>query len=447
MFQTQNTLFWLAKRLLTNPLRIFLVALGVVTLAFSMQGHAYTANAPVQLHVETNELTLQQGSELPLNLRVQLPNGLQRPAHLSFDILYPAPELNVDGQLNDIDTYISLNRQMRIRANPGAQPGDYVVQVILRTILDNRVYANKETILVHVVPKTAVTYFTSPYTTAPPSIANIAFSQTNVSLHRNENAEFSVSFLHKGSATDYLVRLSEQPIGIQVRLTNDIHRFVENNQSVTAFVEVSTDSKTPFQNYPLRLEVYNLVTGEKTFLGTVLVRVEKQTNLELSVPFREYLVAQNGTRETFLTITNAEFNEEDVVIETSSSLVQPGSHIVHLPSKASVSIPIVIYAGEEMGGRTETIYVMNPSFSKTVSFIVRTVEKLPEQPVPSDENVSGVSGIGTGLISGAFSPILGILILIIAALLIFSHSFRDWVRSRLPKTAEPEASKSIEKTS
>ncbi len=416
------------KRLFTRPWHVMLLIVGFVLVLSAAGMHAYSS-FPVS--ISTNELELQANSELPVQIDVQTPYG--KNAFVSFDVDYPSSVLSIDGELNSISTSFPIQRIMRVRALWDANPGIYVVKLMVHVKMDGQVFTETKFITVHVSPSSQVTYFTSPNSTFAPQVSSVVFSNENIVLQRNENASFSVSFVNKGSATDYLVRLAEHPIGITVHTTNDIHRFVEKNEGVTTFFEVSTSSFSPFEITPLRIESYDLVSGEKTFLGTVIVQVNEVSNIEMSIPFHEFVVEENDSIYSYVTLQNTEYSDVDLILESSSSLVEIQSRQVHIPSKSSLSVPLLIRASPFVGTRSETVFVMNSKITEQFSFVVTTVKK-GTLPVLVDVNAgTDAPSSASGLVAGVLSPLVGLLIVVVAVLLIVSSRFRNWIKSKLPK--------------
>lgn len=354
------------KRLLCNPIPIFLIFIGLGLIIFSTQVHAMNA-ASSQL--STDSIAVQPGTSVPVKLVANFTSN--NPATISFQVNAPNG-ITVDGPLHSISTVFPINRQVNVGASSSTLPGDYLVTFTVHTILDNQLFVQQHSLWVHVGAKSLVSYFTSPNTTLAPQITNISISPQVINLKRGETGHFSVSFINRNSATDYVVRLVEQVNLISVHLTNATPHFVEPNEQVVVGGEIVTTSKTPFGFTPIYLEAYDVLSGQKTFLGVVSVNVVETTNIEASLPFLQYVISPNRSQATFITLTNTEFNDTDVTLESSSSLVQIESHIVHVPAKTSVSVPVLIHADSVQGLRNEVIFVQNAQFSTSVSFSVRT---------------------------------------------------------------------------
>lgn len=427
------------KRCLLKPFHVALIVLGLVLIFSAAQMHALST-VPVSL--STHELFMQPGSALPLVVSVETPFG--KNAFVSFGIDYPSSVLSVDGELNSISTSFPLKRDFTISTLWNAPRGDYLVTLHVYSVIENQTFTDTQTILVHVGKKGLVTYLTSSNTTMPANVSNVVFSSENVRVGRNENASVSVSFVNSGSATDYLVRLSEPALGFSAHVTSETHRFVDVGERVTSFVEISTTPTSPFGQTSLQVEAYDFVSGEKTFLGTIMVNVIKTTNLDVSVPFHEFVVEENGSIDSAITLDNTEYSDVDVIIESSSSLILVPLRQVHVPSKSSVSVPIIIQSSPSLGLRSDSLFILNAELTREVSFVVRTVKKGTLSPIPdvnaNDSNSSDGTPI-SGLFVGAFSSWLGLIIIIIAALLIFSKRFREKVAGLLPKSTPPAKKK------
>jgi hypothetical protein len=317
-----------------------------------------------------------------------------------------------------------------------------VYPITFRTQLTNDLgtFLDTQTILVHVQKKGLVSFLTSDNTTLPSRATSPIFSAQQVEMGRNENASVLVSFINAGSTTDYLVRLSEPSLYVPVHIVNETHRFVEQGERVESLLEISTKPTTAFGTYALRVEAYDLVTREKTFLGTISVDVTKTVNVDVSFPFREVVVEKNSVGDYSLTINNTEYADFDGIIETSSSLTTVSSRQVHVPAKSSLTIPVIIQPSPLLSVRNETIYVMNAQLTREVSFLVNTVDA-PAINVPvQDANAIAIPSPGavTGLVTKAFSSWLGFIIIILAVLVVFSSKFRESIVSRLPKPLPPE---------
>ncbi len=426
------------KRFLVRPLHVLLIVAGFFILLSASQIHAYTPPSPSgMVSLSALELFLQPGSELPIVVRVDTPYG--KTSTVSFSTDYPSSVLSVDGELSSISTSFPLERDARISAKWDAPQGDYLVTLRTHITIDNQTHVDEQFIRVRVGEKGQVTYFTSPNTTLSPHISSIVFSAENILVSRNENASVSVSFVNNGSATDYLVRLAEPAMGISVHVTNATHRFVQPGDRVVSFIEIATTPNSPFGTIPLRVEAYNLVSGEKTFLGTVVVSVQKRVNVDVSIPFHTFNVEEDDSFYSSLTLENTEYADADIIIESSSSLVQIPTRHVHVPAKSSVSVPFLVYASSVDRVRSETLYVLNSELTESVSFTVNTVPAGTLTPIP-DGNVSDSNSTGTpisGLFVSAVSSWSGLIVLAILALFIFSAKFRDGVVSRLPKPVPP----------
>jgi len=180
------------------------------------------------------------------------------------------------------------------------------------------------------------------------------------------------------------------------------------------------------------------------------VNVYEKFNLRASLPFRSFVVEENDSLETILTLENTEYSDVDVVVESSSSLAQHGSSIIRVPAKTTISIPITIRASPALGVRSDALYAMNPNLTEQVSFTVETVPRGTLKPIVSDENASE-NGLPftpiSGFVSGVFSSAWGVLIILLAGLIVFSQKFREGVVSRLPKAAAPPKAPSAPKPS
>lgn len=429
------------KRCLMRPFHVALVVVGLVLLFSAAQMHAFST-IPVTL--SAHELSLQPGTALPMVVRVDSPIGTT--TSVSFNVDYPSA-LSVDGELSPIVTSFPLERDFHVAAKWNAPQGDYVVTFRVHTQVGGQSFSDTQTILVHVGEKGQVAYFTSPNTTLSPIISSVVFSANEIVLGRNENTSVSVSFSNNGSSTDYLVRLSEPSLNVPVHIINDTHRFVENGDSVTSFIEVATTPTTPFGKYPLRVEAYNLVSGEKTFLGSLVVRVVDVLNVDASIPFHSFVVEEKSFVNSSIALTNTEYSDADVVIESSSSLVEIPLRTVHIPAKSTVSIPLIIHASPSLSVRSDTVYILNAKLSEQVSFSVETVKQgtLASVEIPDENAPTNAPSSISGLVVGAFSSWLGLIVVILAALLIFSSNFRNRVVSLLPKPALPSVKKEMKR--
>ncbi|MBM3282120.1 MAG: hypothetical protein FJY86_02145 [Candidatus Diapherotrites archaeon] len=425
------------KRLFCKPFHAALVLIGLVLIFSAAQMHAFS---PIPVSLSTSELFMQPGSELPVVVRVDTPLG--KSALVSFSLDYPSSVLRVDGELNRISTSFPLSRDFQIASQWNAPQGKYAVTLRTHITIENQTFTDTQTILVHVGKKGLVTYLTSANSTLSPQISNVVFSTENIRLSRNENASISVSFVNNGSATDYLIRLSEPSLFLPVHISNDTHRFVESGERITSYIEIKTTPTTVFGKTPLRIEAYNLVSGEKTFLGTILVDVFKTTNVSASIPFHSFVVEQNGEISSSITLTNTEYSDTEVILESSSSLVEIPLRQTIIPAKSSLSVPVIIHASPSLSVRSDSIFILNPEITEQVSFAVETVKQGTLNPIPpsspADQNSSIPSPAAiSGFVIGAFSSWLGFVLIILAGLFLFSKRFRENIANRLPKTIPP----------
>jgi hypothetical protein len=425
------------KRCLMRPFHVALIVVGLVLIFSAAQLHAFST---VSVSLSAHELSMQPGTELPLVVRVDTPFG--KSTSVSFDVEYPSA-LRVDGELSPIVTSFPLERNFHVAANWNAPQGDYEITFRVHTQGEGQSFIDTQTIRVHVGEKGQVAYLTSPNTTLSPVISIVVFSTNEVSVGRNENASVSISFSNSGSATDYLVRLSEPSLNVPVHIVNEMHRFVENGESVTSFIEIATTPTTPFGTHSLRVEAYNLVSGEKTFLGTVIVRVVKFINVDASIPFHSFVIEEKSFVNSSITLTNTEYSDADVLVETSSSLVEVPLRNVHVPAKSSLSVPVIIHASPSLGVRSDLVYVLNADLTEQVSFSVETVKQgtLASVEIPDENTPNNSPSSISGLVVSAFSSWVGIVLVVLAGLIIFSAKFRDRMLSYLPKPIPPAKNK------
>lgn len=416
---------------LCNPARSLLVVLGIVLFMASMQAHAYS---PVSASLTQSEVFLQPGSEISSTVSVYIPLQWENAstAHIEFDTQTPSG-ITIDGQLNPVDTPISISRSFVVRASNMIPQGTYSATLYVHTILDNSKQTIPLPITIHVGPKTHFLYQTTDYSTLAPTIGNVDIFPSSLVLTRVDAGSFEVSFTHFGSTTDYLIRLAEPVLSAKVSFANATHRFVEDGDTVTAFMEVTTTPYTPIGVLPLRVEAYDLATGQKTFLGSVYVDVKETTNVLSSLASHFFEVPVDGSVSTVLTLKNTEYNDTELILESNLSSIVFASRIVKVPAQSRLDVNVTIFGNDVPSVETGTIYVVHPSFTDVVHFSIETVA--------SDEESNGsFSGLGspTGLISGTGASILGVIVVILAILFIFSKNFRTRIVSYLPKAPAPE---------
>lgn len=416
---------------LCNPARSLLVVLGIVLFMASMQTHAYT---PVSASLTQSEVFLQPGSEISSTVSVYFPLQWDNAstAHIEFDVQTPEG-ITIDGQLNPVDTPISISRNFVVRASNTIPQGTYSATLNVRTILDNFEQTIPLPITIQIGPKTHFLYQTTDYSTLAPTIGNVDISPSSLALTRVDTGSFEVSFTHFGSTTDYLIRLAEPVLSAKVSFANATHRFVEDGDTVTSFMEVTTTPYTPFGVFPLRIEAYDLATGQKTFLGSVYVDVTETTNVLSSLASHFFEVPANGSVSTILTLKNTEYNDTELILESNLFSIVFDSRIVKVPAQSTLDVNVTIFGNDVPSVENGTIYVVHPSFTDEVHFSIETVE--------SDVDANGsFGGLGSpiGLATGTGSSILGGIVVVFALLLLVSKGFRARVVSYLPKAPVPE---------
>lgn len=436
---TRSTPELFIKRCLIRPIHVMLILAGLALLLSAAQMHAYTpSSSNVFSSVSTQELFLQPDSELPVDIIVNTPYG--KPVNISFSTEYPSHVLRVDGELHSISTSFPTQREMRVYANWNAPQGDYLVTLRVHIQDGAQSFTETHPIRVSVGEKGLLTYYTTPHTTFPARVSAPVFSTNTINLSRTERTTVSVSFLNSGSATDYLIRLTEPSLNLSVHIVNETHRLVEDGSRVTSWLDITARTNSPFGETPLYVEAYNLVSGEKTLLGVVRVNVYEKFNLAASLPFQSFVVEENDSLETLLTLENTEYSDVDVVIESSSSLAQPSHSTLRVPAKTTITVPLSIRASPSLGVRSDAVYILNPNLTEQVSFTVETVPRGTLKPIVPDENASG-NGLPftpiSGFVSGVFSSVWGVVIILLAGLIVFSQKFRDGVVARLPKPVPP----------
>jgi hypothetical protein len=358
------------------PLRASLVLLGFFLLFFATQVHAFSY---ASADISTNNVTLQQGTELPILLNIQIQSNELIP--FSFETDSPS-FLKVDGELHSILRENSFSRNMRIQANSNAPAGYYFVVIKTKAKMNGTEYVFETPVQVHIVEKSGTEYFTSENTNQVPKISNVWFSAGKITLSRNSTAQLQVSFVHEGSATDYEIRFLENPLFLNARILNSAHQKVQPDESVITIIEFSTKTNTPFGNYPVTLLARNTVSNETKVLGTVEINVEKMENLELFLPNTSFEVFQNEKVQTSLTIQNTEWSKADVFIQTSSPFVEVGNKQIVLLPKSSVTIPVTLLPRSGLETVQESIYLVSPTIAESVSFEVKT---MPAKEISMEE--------------------------------------------------------------
>lgn len=417
--------------IICNPIRSLLVIFGIVVLVAAAQAQAYS---PVTVALTPSEVWLQPGTEISGKLSVVFPMQWTTNAHVWFDIQSPSG-ITIDGQLNAFDSPLSATKNIIIRSSSFAEEGTYTAFITVHTILDNSDNVNVLPVTIHVGPKNHFIYETTNFSTLAPTIGNIDVSPSQMVLHRTETGSFTVSFTNYGSTTDYLIRLAEPVISLNVDVQNATHRFVEHNETVTAFVEVTATKNAPFDTIPLRIEAYDLASGQKTFLGSVLVDVQETTNIVPTLPSQSFVVEDGNVTLTGLTLQNTEWNDTQATLVTSSNSIVLSTTMITIPAKGVVTIPLTIQGDLSAPLRNETIYVLTGDFTAAVPFIVKTIPSTHSNS-ENDSDDDGLSS-STGLLSGATSTVLGLIILIFALLMIVSKNFRERIKSYLPKSEVP----------
>ncbi len=423
----------LLKTILCRPIRTLLVFFGIMLVVASIQAHAYS---PVSASLSPSEVWLQPGTEITGTISVSIPYQPTGNAKISF--LTQSPEgITIDGELSPIQTPFSLERDVVIRASPFVKEGDYFATIEVRTLLDSQLFTNTIPILIHIGPKSHFIYSTSDYSTLPPSIGNVVISPSSLSLPRGENGSIAVSFIHFGSPTDYLIRLSQPSLDVSVDIPNPSFHFVENGKIISVNVNIKATPHSTFGNTALSFEAYDLATGQKTPLGGVIVHVPKITHFTSSLPARTFIIEDGNVFSSVLTIQNTEYSDADIVLESQTSLIQFPSRFVHVPAKSSADVPFSILPGIVNTSRVEIIYLTTSDYSDQVSFSVQTI---PLKTIHSDSNsfLNGFSST-TGLVSGTVSSVGGMIIILFALLVIVSKKVRDKIHGILPKSAAPVA--------
>jgi hypothetical protein len=397
----------------------------------SMQAHAYS---PISASLSPSEVFLQPGSEISGTVSVYLHLQWEgaKNAHIEFDVQSPSG-ITLDGQLNPIATPISISRTFVVRASNTIPQGTYFATLYVRTILDNQEQTIPLPLTIHIGPKTHFLYQTTDYSTLAPTLGNVHISPSSIVLSRVETGSFEITFTHFGSTTDYLIRLAEPALSSKVSFTNATHRFVEDGDVVTAFMEVSTTQYTPIGVLPLRIEAYDLATGQKTFLGSVFVDVKESTHILASLPYSLIEVEAGTTANILLTLQNTQYNDSQFILESSSSSIQFDSRIVNVPAKSAVDVNVMIVGNDSPSLENGVIYVVHPSFTDEVNIAIMTV------PNTDEDSNGSFGGLGSpiGLVSGANFSLLGLVVVGIALLFILSKSARDRVAGFLPKAAPP----------
>ena len=418
---------------LCHPFRSLLVVLGIILLTASMQAHAYT---PIAASLSPSEVFLQPGTQVSGVVFVQLPYSWESGsvAHVSFDIQSP-PGIVIDGSLNSFDTPISVQRNFFIRAENSVPEGTYFATIWVGTILDGFSQSIPLPITIHIGPSSHFIYQTTGYSTLAPFIEGVSLSPSHLSLSRVDSGSSTISFTHRGSTTDYLIRLAEPMLGITVSFSDDTHRLVEDGEVVSSPLTIKTTPFTPHGTFPLRIEAYDLATGQSTFLRTLLVEVKESVHVLSSLPHRSFTIPAGGSTSSLLTLQNTEYDDVSLILESSSSSVVFDSRLVDVPARSSVDVNITLFSADDPSVSNETIYVIHPSFTDEIHFSVVTSQSPSE-----DEMSDSPEGIdpSLGLLSGVSSSIWGLLAVILSILLLFSSRFRNRVIGFLPKTKVPE---------
>ncbi|MDZ4256888.1 MAG: hypothetical protein U1C71_04720 [archaeon] len=358
-----------------HPLRVALVGVGILLLMMAPQ---VQATAFVDVSSSSHAFQLKPGTSLPIDVSIVIQGD--EAVTLSFTP-QAHPFLQLDGQLHPITSPFSFTRHLTIKAAPNAPPGDHTITLFVEAFIGGARYAFPQTYAVKVMPSGFTEFRTTPDSTLAPFITQIVFSEQDIELNRNDTELFSVSFVNQGSATDYRIEFTEQPVHFKARIQGGVHRFVQPGERVQSVIEVSTDTRTPFDTYSLSLRARNLVTQDTTFLGTVLVRVDKVSHALVALPTLLYEVEEQGTVASYITIENTEWNELDVLITTSSPRIKVSSPSIRVPPKSSLSIPITIFGSDSPGLRSESLFIVSPDFDAQVHFTVQTI---PTKIIPGE---------------------------------------------------------------
>ncbi len=275
------------------------------------------------------------------------------------------------------------------------------------------------------------TYQTSAIT-APPVISAVSISPSSLSLPRNSRATGSVSFTHLGASTDYVIRSRHIIPGLSVIILNDEHPLVSNGQRIVSELELVSTPSLELGTHTLSFEAYNKLTHQRTFLGTLSVHVPRVTNLSVFSPFSSVRVPQEGSFESFLTIQNSGWQDEDIIIESSSLSAIPSIHSVRVASQSSVTIPVTYYPLSSLGNESVTFFVVNSQASEAVSVAIETILPLP----PSESDTDSPNPV-TGLVTGTSNLFFGALVAL-SLILLLSKRARDKVISFFPKSPPPK---------
>lgn len=490
-----------------HPLRFSLILFGFALVLFSLQAHGY---AFASASLSENEFWMQPGTDVRARVDVDISSSQLVP--ISFSISQ-VEGITLDGALHGIATTGKFSRQIRIDVAENVTPGTYALQLTLHASLDGQTYSYPFPILVHVSQKERVAYFTSLNSTLSPSIDRIQLSPNNITLHRGEVEYAQVSFRNLGNPTDYAIEFYPAPTGLFASVVTPLHSFVDAGESVQSAIEFRAFDSSPFEVFPVSVYARNRVTQERTFLGSVQVSIERIDHALLSIPFSHVELEQGSELESFLTIQNTEASDLDLVVQSSSALLEVSSTLVHVPARSSVSIPFTIHASSAPGTRTDNVYAFNSSYETAASLTVSTipaiiasgevesrsmmvsiendsgvewkpislqlrnvpsswdakvtspstsllqgeslmasleltaprnqsasflllvysngvlVKSIPVRSTPNPDSFSQV----TGFVSGVGKPVIGLVVLLLAALIVFSADFRKRVRDTLPK--------------
>ncbi len=433
----------LSRAIRYHPLRTFCVALGLFLVLFSTQVHA-VGYAPFGAALSTNELQLQPGTELPIKVNVIVPTGGNIPVSFSVQ---SASGITLDGQLHPIAANYPFSRNLMVKAASNAKLGSYVLILNVNMVQDGVTHTYALPLHVNVVPKADVSFFTSDDSTASPFISSPQISPSALVMKRNESTSVVVSFRNNGSATDYEI-VTDYVLGLQIRVHNPTHRLVFPGQTVSSVIDIQSSPDSPFQEYIIGVRARNMVTNESFSLGHVNAKLVQSVNVMAAFPFNSVELPPNGRVDANLTISNLEYGDVDVVLQSDSSAIQLSSTLVHIPQQSSVSIPVVITGDASPSSRVETIYVMTPTSTQPLSFVRKTI-------LSSAGNIPGTAAGDNGSITGLFSfarfPWVAAVIIVVAIGLIFLWSRRSIVSpfaeylDNHPKTIRQGPMKSVEK--
>ncbi|MBI4043318.1 MAG: hypothetical protein HY393_00740 [Candidatus Diapherotrites archaeon] len=390
--------------------RLICLALGVLFIAFALglTARAQSDYAFISLDAESHEFSLQAGSVLSFNATY----GVIAPQPLLIKTVLPSvPEVKVDGSAVPTLTNISFSRVFTVKVSPVAQPGTYVLPIVIQSQFQGQALYDQEVIRVNVVPNQGGIFTTTPYYNVPPLIANAALSKQAVALTRNEHAFIDVSFRNIGSASDFELYVNPFTLPFDVSFDSPVALHVGLNETFHTVLSVDTNAGTPFGTYVFTVMARDIPSGKTFFLGTVQVIVFPVYTVDAFVPFESIEVPLNGSQDVVLTIHNTSLAPQAWTLVSSADFAVLDQRQVSL--EAGSQAEIQVHVKPVKPGLLPVRITLNGPSSRVVEFLVIV-------PTPVQGTPNSVAGTGlTGLVSGASAVLLGLLVILLIALLVY----------------------------